>query len=45
MCPELLPGKRRERISCITDKASGGMSIKPKQERDEKVVRIPESLE
>jgi hypothetical protein len=43
--PVLLASKWREGIRSITNEAAGGVGVETQQERDEQMVRVPESLE
>jgi hypothetical protein len=42
--PEVLAGKWRIRIRAVADETSSGMRVHCQQERDEQMVRVPESL-
>lgn len=44
MIPEHFPRERRVRRYCVPDKAPSRMRVHSQQERDEQVVRVPESL-
>jgi hypothetical protein len=43
--PEVGFVKWRKWVGCVTDEAPGGMSIEREEERDKKMVRVPEGLE
>jgi len=43
--PVFLARERRDRVGCVPDEAAHGVGVKTEEERDEEVVRIPESLE
>lgn len=45
MLPEDISSEGGERVGGITDEATNGMSVQSEEERNEQVVRIPESLE
>lgn len=45
MGPEVLLVKGREDLSCVTHETVGSVRVHAEQERDEKVVGVPESLE
>lgn len=45
MVPEIISSKWRERICCVTNETSRGVSIHTQEKGDEEMVSVPERLE